>query len=239
MNPVPHSSWAKVYDLAYERTFGSLYRQLTESTLQAISRLYPKPARIVDFGAGTGRLSIPLARAGHEVIAVDPCAEMLEQLLGKADGVEIATAHCTMADFETSTPADLALGVFTVLLYLLEEDDLRQSLTAARRALKGGGGMLVDVASSALFRGFEAGDDRLTRRVSISASGENRFIYEEDLTLANPDGSLSRFEDRFTIRLWKPEEVLAASQASGFTMENDLSDDFAGSGSRYFLLRAV
>ena len=239
MNDVPHASWAQVYDLAYERIYGSRYRQLTETTLQVIAGLCPEPARIVDFGAGTGRLSIPLAKGGHEVVAVEPCAEMLEQLVSKASGARITTARCSMADFETSKPADFALCVFTVLLYLLDEDDLRKSLANARRCLKDGGCMLVDVASSALFQGFEAGDELLTRRVSIQPSGDNRFLYEERLTLSDSNGGVSRFEDRFTIRLWEPDAVLSAARLVGFKMEGDLSAEFAGSGSRYFLLVAI
>jgi len=38
------------------------------------------PARVLDLGAGTGLLTEVLLAAGHQVVAVDPSAEMLEQL---------------------------------------------------------------------------------------------------------------------------------------------------------------
>ena len=50
--PAPHSSWAEVYDLVYEQSFGELYSQLTAATLEVVSRFAQPPTKIVDFGAG-------------------------------------------------------------------------------------------------------------------------------------------------------------------------------------------
>jgi SAM-dependent methyltransferase len=239
MNRIPHASWAEVYDLAYERSFGQLYGRLTDLTLRVISEVCASPSHIIDFGAGTGRLAIPLAREGHEVVAVDPCDAMLEQLRKKANGVEMVTECCSMSDFRSSKPADLALGVFTVLLYIQEEHQLLESLSAVRRALRDGGRMLVDVATSALFHGFEMSDGLLTRQVEIQSCGGDRFLYRESLKLKNPDGGVTRYDDEFVIRRWSTDKVLETARRSGFVIERDLSADFAGSGSQYFLLQAV
>lgn len=50
----------------------------------------PHPARVADVGAGTGKLTRLLAAAGHQVVAVDPSTDMLDQLRGpdrSADGL--------------------------------------------------------------------------------------------------------------------------------------------------------
>ena len=70
MTELPHSSWAEVYDLAYERSFGRLYADLSAQTIRVIMDRVPSPAKVVDFGAGTGRLSIPLSESGYDVLAV-------------------------------------------------------------------------------------------------------------------------------------------------------------------------
>jgi SAM-dependent methyltransferase len=239
MSRTPHASWAEVYDLAYERSFGPLYTRLTDLTLRVISELCASPSHIIDFGAGTGRLAIPLAQEGHEVVAVDPCEAMLEQLRKKSNGVEIVTECCSMSEFRSSKPADLALGVFTVLLYIKEEQELLESLSAVRRALKDGGRMLVDVATSTLFQGFEMNDDLLTRKVAIESCGADRYLYRESLELKNPDGGVTRYDDEFVIRRWAANEVLEIAKAADFVIERDLSAAFTGSGSQYFLLQAV
>ena len=45
--------------------------------------LGPVPRRVLDLGAGTGLLTDQLVAAGHEVVAVDLSAEMLDQLRGR------------------------------------------------------------------------------------------------------------------------------------------------------------
>ncbi len=42
-----------------------------------------RPLRVLDLGAGTGKLTDELLAAGHEVVAVDPSAEMLAELAAR------------------------------------------------------------------------------------------------------------------------------------------------------------
>jgi SAM-dependent methyltransferase len=46
-----------------------------------------EPRRVLDLGAGTGLLTEALVAAGHEVVAVDPSAEMLGQLTARLPAV--------------------------------------------------------------------------------------------------------------------------------------------------------
>lgn len=49
--------------------------------------------RVLDLGAGTGKLSLTLAGLGHQVVAVDPDAAMLDRLreVGQATGRQVET----------------------------------------------------------------------------------------------------------------------------------------------------
>ena len=58
----PHASWADAYDRLYQRSFSSFYDELTQLTLDSIQEFTSPASRIVDFGAGTGRITLPLAR---------------------------------------------------------------------------------------------------------------------------------------------------------------------------------
>ena len=115
----PHASWADVYDLAYEESYGDFYNSLTETTVEQIKGIVESPARIVDFGAGTGRLAIPLASCGYDVLAVEPSGTMLSQMHKKPGGDAIPGFTGKMQDFQTDTPFDMAICVFTVLLLSL------------------------------------------------------------------------------------------------------------------------
>jgi 2-polyprenyl-3-methyl-5-hydroxy-6-metoxy-1,4-benzoquinol methylase len=54
----------------------SLARGASGVRPEVITGLLPPGGSIVDFGAGTGRLAIPLARAGYRVTAVEPSSAM-------------------------------------------------------------------------------------------------------------------------------------------------------------------
>lgn len=66
----------------------------------ALARLLPDPVRVLDIGAGTGFVSLNLARLGHRVTAVDSAPGMLERLRAKAadEGLEIETVEADAAD---------------------------------------------------------------------------------------------------------------------------------------------
>ncbi len=52
----------------------------------------PPPRRVLDLGAGTGKLTRLLLDAGLEVVAVDPSEQMLAQLSALSPGVEVHAA---------------------------------------------------------------------------------------------------------------------------------------------------
>ena len=51
-----------------------------EAAIEYICSLIPKDAVIADIGAGTGKFAEPVARCGYEIFAVEPDADMREQL---------------------------------------------------------------------------------------------------------------------------------------------------------------
>jgi predicted RNA methylase len=80
--------------------FGRFYDELTRQTLEQIATLGSK-LRIADFGAGTGRLSLPLAAAGHTVSAVEPSASMLANSANSSR--RVSTMHKLLRSCESSS----------------------------------------------------------------------------------------------------------------------------------------
>ncbi|MCA1791649.1 MAG: methyltransferase domain-containing protein, partial [Thioalkalivibrio sp.] len=97
----PHDAWARHYDHVLERTFGRAYRDFTDRTLREVRARIAPPARVVDFGAGTGRLAVPLARDGFRVTAVDPSPAMLERLVENAGQAGVPGIGCVVDTVES------------------------------------------------------------------------------------------------------------------------------------------
>ncbi len=235
----PHDSWADVYDLVYQEEFGAFYEQLTELTLSEISKVVSPPSSIVDFGAGTGRLSLPLAKAGYRVTAVEPSAPMLQRISCAADDLDIACVEVSMQEFRSDQRFDFAMCVFTVIIYLLNEEALLQAILSARNCLRPGGRFLLDVPSPAVFGSRSSQTDRIVRTVSIQPVGDDIYEYKEEIELLDTDGPDTFFNDQFLIRAWTPKQVLGIAERCGFELVEDLSDQFAGSGSNYYLLSTL
>lgn len=235
---LPHDSWAEVYDLAYNEEFGELYQYITDTTLAAVKRIAPTDAGIVDFGAGTGRLAIPLAKAGYRVTAVEPSSAMLDHIRGSEIGAQVTCVQCAMQDFTSDVHFDLAMCVFTVVIYLLDEASLIRAFRAAAGALKVGGHLLIDVPSRMTFSNRRATRPNLRRTVNVSALGGSLYLYEDHIAVET-NGQTRTYSDTFRIRCWEMEDVITAAQANGFVVEEALTQEFAMTGSHYLLLSRI
>ncbi|HIA63572.1 MAG TPA: hypothetical protein EYN93_11880 [Planctomycetaceae bacterium] len=130
----------------------------------------------------------------------------------------------------------MALCVFTVLLYLLDEEALEQSLEAAFRSLKSGGTLLIDIPSKALFRSSRSEKHDIDRHVTVEHANDAVFTYREKLTIRDEDGERT-FTDEFQIRHWPVEKVVETLMKVGFQLEKNFSRELAGSGSQYLLMK--
>lgn len=106
---------------------------------------------VLDVGAGTGRVALDLARAGHEVTALDVDADLLAELEQRADGLPVRTLLADAADFETGT----SFALVAVPMQTIQLLPARSGFFAsARRAVAPGG--LVALAISERLEPFEA-----------------------------------------------------------------------------------
>jgi SAM-dependent methyltransferase len=102
-----------------------------------------RPARILDVGAGTGRVSLDLARAGHHVTALDLDPELLGALAERAGAASVRTVCEDARSFGLDRrDFDLCL-VPMQTLQLLDGSPERVALMACARAHLRPGGLLA------------------------------------------------------------------------------------------------
>lgn len=109
---------------------------------------------VLELCCGTGRVALPLAAAGHDVVGVDFSAELLGQLDAKLAGeaadlrarIEAVEADVTRLDLGGRT-FPLALLAFNSLLCLTDFKDQCRALERAAEHLADGGTLLIDAVN--------------------------------------------------------------------------------------------
>jgi SAM-dependent methyltransferase len=141
-----HYADAALYDYEYRRRRADLafYRELAKRRLGA-------SARILELGAGSGRITIPLARAGYDVVAVDASRAMLDKLQARVDALPASVAkRITIVEgdlrrFSVPGTFPLAIAVFNVLEHLYTRVELDACLRCVLAQLSPGGAFAFDV----------------------------------------------------------------------------------------------
>jgi SAM-dependent methyltransferase len=106
---------------------------------------------VLELGVGTGRIAVPVAAAGIEVVGVDLSAGMLEVARERAElaGVTVDLRHGDMRDPPVDGVFPLVLCPFRSLLHMETEDDRRAALRAVARHMDDGGRFVFDVFTPA------------------------------------------------------------------------------------------
>jgi SAM-dependent methyltransferase len=92
---------------------------------------------VLELGAGSGRVAMHLAQAGHEVIAVERDARVAAELEARAEGLPLRVVAADLAEIEPPG-AKLAIGPLQVI-QLLDPEERGRALRALTQALAGGG----------------------------------------------------------------------------------------------------
>lgn len=162
---------------------------------------------------------------------------MLGQLeLKKREEMKLRTVCSRMENFK-ETNFDFALCVFTVLLYLLDEESLKKALSVAYHALKPEGLLLIDIPSRILFQNYSRGDEVIERSVSVLEENGDIYRYKEEIRVRGTGDEESNYSDEFRIRYWPSEYVSNILTTTGFVLEADLTACFSATGSYYWIMK--
>ena len=132
-----YSRWAKTYD----NTWNTLIATEEVYSLDLLGSLRGETA--LDVGAGTGRLTLKLARRGWRVMALDPNVEMLAiaERTAASEGLPIEFLR---ASIEDGLPVES--GTFDLVvcaLTLCHVPDLRRAIGEFHRSVVPGGHLLL------------------------------------------------------------------------------------------------
>ncbi len=113
---------------------------------------------ILDVGAGTGRVALDLARAGHTVVALDREPALLRALDERAAGLPVQTVRADARDFDLGRRFGLVLAPMQTVQLLGGPAGRARFLACARAHLAPGG--LLAVALADALESFDAEHDQ-------------------------------------------------------------------------------
>jgi len=202
---------------------------------------------VVELGCGTGRVLIPIARAGIEIVGVDASANMLricrDRLAHEPDAVQsrVRLVEADMRSFGTGQRFTLATIPFRPFQHLLTVEDQLACLATIHRQLVDGGRLILDLFNPSLDGlvygpvGEEQGDEaefsmpdgrRVVRRHKTVST--NRFTQVNDYELiyyvTHPDGRDERLVHAFSLRYVFRYEAEHLLTRAGFEVEQVYAD---------------
>jgi len=135
-----------------------------------------RPPLVLELGIGTGRLALPLVRAGMDVRGIDASAEMVSHLRAKPGGGDVPVALTDLAALptepaelvprvggESSPPAvDVALIAFNTLFNLTDAASQTRCLARVASTLGPTGVIVVEAVATVPAR--DSDDDRVRVR---------------------------------------------------------------------------
>lgn len=205
---------------------------------------------ILEVGCGTGRVSIPLARAGHRIVGLDCSATMLaryrEKLANESPAVRNRVTLCEgdardfqLASRDTGPVFDLAIAPFRTMQHLLTASDQLRCLASIRLHLVPGGKLVFDVfnpsfASLVCDRTAEAedtpelelSDGRLLRRTFRVRHVRflDQIIEVELIYYVRHGQSVERIVQAFDMRWYTMPELEHLLARAGFKVDETFGD---------------
>ena len=206
------------------RTFGPLmfnedtFASAEEEIADLIEVAGVEPGPVLDLGCGPGRHTLPLARAGYPVTAVDTSRLLLDQLKADRGELPIEIIEADMREFRREQAFDLALVMWTSFGYFQEEAEHVRVLDNIRASLTGNGRLVLDLVGVEYL-------SRTLEPVHLTEYDDDRLLVERPLLTDN----LTRLENQwllidgdrvhraeFSHRVWSAGEISAVLERCGF-----------------------
>jgi SAM-dependent methyltransferase len=137
---VNYDSLAHIYELQYAN-----YRDDIAFYARLAERLGAQ--QILELGAGNGRVSVPLARRGFEITALEPSLKMLEkaQAYATRENVKIRFVEADARNFRLEQAFSLIIAPFNMLMHLYTLPDQDAALECISAHLEDGGVFAFDL----------------------------------------------------------------------------------------------
>ena len=194
----------------------NLYDLLYQDVMEDISmyiKLLKGCQNILEFGAGTGRITIPLAENGYNVDAVDIEPDMLEVLSDKIVkdanlNKKIKVILGNMCGYESGKQYDAVIIPLTSFNYLLTEEEQLDCLKSVKNNLKDNGYAIIELLSKNTYKDVSS-DDKYCYVKNINLGKDQYYKYYRKTNLNMAERKIT--QDRL-FKLYDGEQFISEEQ---------------------------
>ena len=135
-------AWADVYD--------RIYSYVRDDIPFYVEAARESDGPVLELGCGTGRVTVPIAEAGVDVVGLDFSSAMLDVARSKSQRLPSGSGNLTlvqadMRDFSLDTSFGLVIIPFRGFLSLLTVEDQTRTLLNVKRHLAPGGRLIFNI----------------------------------------------------------------------------------------------
>jgi ubiquinone/menaquinone biosynthesis C-methylase UbiE len=193
---------------------------------------------VLELGCGTGRVTLPLANAGVEVVGIDRSAEMLARARRRpAPDVRVAP-QLVRGDIRalpfSSRAFQMVLAPYGILQSLVRDRDLKATLDAVARVMAPGGTFGIDLvpdvpnwreySNRIQLRGKAAGGAHLTLVESVRQDRTRRLTTFEQRYIVRRGRQNAEHRFELTFRTLSVRQMTRRLERAGFAIETILGD---------------
>jgi len=219
----------KVGDLIYDANiYDGLNTFLSDLPLYINRMPKDKSAKILELCCGTGRLTLPIASEGYNIIGVDNSSSMLEQAKVKAiaSGLKIEFINADIRTLELEEKYDLIFIPFNSIHHMYQNEDLFDVFSVVKKHLKKGGQFLFDCYNPNIRYIVEA--EKELKEIAEYTTSDGRKIRIKQAMQYESKTQINRIEWHYFIndmfdsvqnldmRMYFPQELEAYLKWNGF-----------------------
>jgi SAM-dependent methyltransferase len=206
------------------------YREDLWLWLELAAQRVPAGEALLDVGAGTGRVTLPLAGAGHRVVALDRDPVLLAELERRSAGLPVETICADARDFDLGGRIFPLIVVPMQTIQLLGGSDAHtQFFRCAQAHLVEGGLVAVAIAATQDFEEFDwqdGGAAPLPDIVEIAGRAyfsqptavrrlADTFVLERRRQVVEADGERTSSDDRIALDIVAGADLEQAAARAG------------------------